>query len=147
MGIEVKGLQELIDLVEELSDEKTLQKICKDEVIKVGEQVLSDMIREFPTAKSHVLHGINYLELDKITTKDGGIKLPVGIRDMNTKGSWSTTRGLWFTQYVGNQHGAKSPNEGYYEDFYKSHKDEYDKELNESISKALDDFIKRNGGK
>lgn len=138
MSVKVTGLQELIDLTEQLSDTKTLRKLEKEEMKEVGEKIKKDMKSEFPKSDQHGgLHGIDFIEVNAFVNEKGTVTLPVGVKDMMNSANFDITRGLWFTNFV-----THSPNFGYYQRFCQTHNDKYTKELRDGIEEALENYIK-----
>ena len=133
MSASVEGLQELIDKLEGLTDQKFVDKVQKGALKKQADAILNEMKNVTPVSTVRNIHGI---DAERILSfrYDGKGGYKIGLTNMG--GDWERTRGVWFQNYK-----TDEPNFGWWTNFYKANRERWLKEAKESIRKALEDHL------
>ena len=92
----VEGLQDIIDKLQRLTDDKLATTIQRRALKDVAEMILNQMKSVTPVSTVRYIHGIDAEGIISFTRK-GSAGYKIGLNNMN--GDWERTRGLWFQNF------------------------------------------------
>lgn len=130
----VEGLQEVIDKLQRLTDDRLARTIQRRALKDVAEMVLNQMKRVTPVSTVRYIHGIDAENIISFTRK-GSAGYKIGLSNMNV--DWTRTRGLWFQNFK-----TDEPNYGWYTKFYNEHKEEWLEQCREHIKIAVNEYLR-----
>lgn len=130
----VEGLQEVIDKLQRLTDDRLARTIQRRALKDVAEMVLNQMKHVTPVSSVRNIHGIDAENILSFTRK-GSAGYKIGLSNMN--GDWERTRGLWFQNFK-----TDEPNYCWYTKFYNEHKEEWLEQCREHIKIAVNEFLR-----
>lgn len=131
----IEGIDELINELQKLSDDKTVEKIQKKALKPVAEEIYKDMVQEAPVSKDRNVHGVDLLDVIGFNRKNG--RYEVGLTNQVGKNNWEIARGIYFQNYTTN-----AKHFGWFDNWIKNNKKDYEKKAKESVIEALKDEIK-----
>ena len=133
----IEGLQELVNKLEKLTDDKLVAKIQKDALKPVAEDILSEMKAETPVSTRRNIHGIDAEGIFAFRY-DGRAGFKVGLTNQGGHGDlyWEQIRGVWFQNYK-----IDEPNYGWWTRMYQGRKERWYREARESARKALKEYL------
>lgn len=88
----IEGLQQLIDAVEKISDERTVTQIQKKALKPVAKEVLTDMQTIAPKSPRHSVHGADIMEMVSFSRK-GRKGYEIGLTNQGLGDKWDIARG------------------------------------------------------
>ena len=130
----VEGLQEVIDKLQRLTDDRLARTIQRRALKDVAEMVLNQMKHVTPVSTVRYIHGIDAENIISFTRK-GSAGYKIGLSNMNV--DWTRTRGLWFQNFK-----TDEPNYGWYTKFYNEHKEEWLEQCREHIKIAVNEYLR-----
>ena len=130
----VEGLQEVIDKLQRLTDDRLARTIQRRALKDVAEMVLNQMKHVTPVSTVRNIHGIDAENILSFTRK-GSAGYKIGLSNMN--GDWERTRGLWFQNFK-----TDEPNYGWYTNFYNEHKEEWLEQCREHVKIAVNEYLR-----
>ena len=130
----VEGLQEVIDKLQRLTDDRLARTIQRRALKDVAEMVLNQMKHVTPVSTTRYIHGIDAENIISFTRK-GSAGYKIGLSNMN--GDWERTRGLWFQNFK-----TDEPNYGWYTKFYNEHKEEWLEQCREHVKIAVNEYLR-----
>ena len=130
----VEGLQEVIDKLQRLTDDRLARTIQRRALKDVAEMVLNQMKHVTPVSTVRYIHGIDAENIISFTRK-GSAGYKIGLSNMNV--DWTRTRGLWYQNFK-----TDEPNYGWYTKFYNEHKEEWLEQCREHIKIAVNEYLR-----
>ena len=130
----VEGLQEVIDKLQRLTDDRLARTIQRRALKDVAEMVLNQMKSVTPVSTTRYIHGIDAENIISFTRK-GSAGYKIGLSNMNV--DWTRTRGLWYQNFK-----TDEPNYGWYTKFYNEHKEEWLEQCREHIKIAVNEYLR-----
>ena len=130
----VEGLQEVIDKLQRLTDDRLARTIQRRALKDVAEMVLNQMKHVTPVSTVRYIHGIDAENILSFTRK-GSAGYKIGLSNMNV--DWTRTRGLWYQNFK-----TDEPNYGWYTNFYNEHKEEWLEQCREHIKIAVNEYLR-----
>ena len=130
----VEGLQEVIDKLQRLTDDRLARTIQRRALKDVAEMVLNQMKSVTPVSTTRYIHGIDAENIISFTRK-GSSGYKIGLSNMNV--DWTRTRGLWYQNFK-----TDEPNYGWYTKFYNEHKEEWLEQCREHIKIAVNEYLR-----
>ena len=137
MSVQVKGLQELVDKLESLTDEKVVTQIQKKALKKKANGLLREMQNETPVSTVRDIHGIDAENIISFRY-DGRAGYRIGITNQGGSGAdyWEQIRGVWFQNFK-----TDEPNFGWWTNLYQQNRDRWMKEAREDVKVTLQQYI------
>ena len=137
MSVQVKGLQELVDKLESLTDEKVVTQIQKKALKKKANGLLREMQNETPVSTVRDIHGIDAENIVRYSY-DGYKGYKIGITNQGGHGGdyWTQIRGVWFQNFK-----TDEPNFGWWTKLLEANKQKWLEEARESVKKALQEYL------
>ena len=140
MSCTIEGLNELIDKLNTM-DEKLTNRIAKNVIKEVAENIKEDIKFVAPVSTERNIHGIDAIDVGKITKSKGYIGTKVGFSESIRAGGsgadyWTTVRGLWYQNFK-----TDEPNFGWYDENIKSQKEQYRQALMELLKIEITDIL------
>lgn len=137
MSASIEGLQELVDKVSKLTDDKITEKIQKKELKKHADSILRQMEDVTPVSKVRNIHGIDAENI--VSYSYSGYKgYKIGITNQGGHGDayWNQIRGVWFQQWK-----TDEPNYGWWTKLLDANKKQWLEEARESVKIALQEYL------
>lgn len=137
MSAEIDGLQELVDKLSKLTDDKFVDKLQKKALKPQADGILRQMQSVTPVSTRRNIHGI---DAEGIVTyrynNKGGYK--IGITNQSGHGAdyWEQIRGVWFQQWK-----TDEPNFHWWTRLLDSNKKQWLEEARESVKIALQEYL------
>ena len=131
----IDGLQELINAVEKISDERTVTQLQKKALKPVAKEVLNDMQTIAPKSPRHSVHGADIMEMVTFS-KRGRKGYEIGLTNQGLSDKWSISRGLWFQEYK-----TDEPNYQWFTKWIKSEKQSYVEKAKEEAKESLKQYL------
>ena len=136
MSCSITGIQELVDKVSKLTDDRVVSQMQKKALEPVAKSILNEMKAVSPVSYRTPLHGRDEEKIVRFTyQRIGGYK--IGLNNMNS--NWNVTRGLWFQNFK-----TDEPNYGWFTDFAQTNKKRWLEEARDNVRVALYTYLKRN---
>ena len=140
MSCTIEGLNELIEKLNTM-DEKLTNRIAKNVIKEVAENIKEDIKFVAPVSTERNIHGIDAIDVGKITKSKGYIGTKVGFSESIRAGGsgadyWTTVRGLWYQNFK-----TDEPNFGWYDENIKSQKEQYRQALMELLKIEITDIL------
>ena len=133
----IEGLQELIDKLESLTDERLVTKLQKQALKPVADDILKEVKEKTPVSTVRNIHGVDAENIFAFRY-DGRAGYKVGLTNQGGTGAdyWEQIRGVWFQNFK-----IDEPNYGWWTNMYHSQKERWYKEARESVRKALSEYL------
>lgn len=140
MSCTIEGLNELIEKLN-VMDEKLTNRIAKNVIKEVAEDIKEDIKSVAPVSTERNIHGIDAIDVGKITKSKGYIGTKVGFSESIRAGGsgadyWTTVRGLWYQNFK-----TDEPNFGWYDKNIKSQKEQYRQALMDLLKIEITDIL------
>ena len=134
----VEGLQEVIDKLERLTDDRLTRTIQRRALKDVAEMVLNQMKSVTPVSRVRNIHGIDAEGIYSYTSK-GKAGFEIGLSNQGGHGEeyWDQIRGVWFQNFK-----TDEPNYGWYTTFYNKNKEKWMKQCREHIKIAVNEYLR-----
>ena len=137
MSAEIDGLQELVDKLNKLTDDKFVDKLQKKALKPQADGILRQMQGVTPVSTRRNIHGIDAEGI--VSYSYSGYKgYKIGISNMNGHGAdyWTQIRGVWFQQWK-----TDEPNYGWWTKLLDANKKRWLEEARESVKIALQEYL------
>ena len=133
----VEGLQEVIDKLQRLTDDRLARTIQRRALKDVAEMVLNQLKSVTPVSKVRNIHGIDAEGIFAFRY-DGRAGFKVGLTNQGGHGTdyWEQIRGVWFQNFK-----TDEPNFGWWTNMYHSRKEAWYREARENVRKALSEYL------
>ena len=133
----IEGLQELVNKLESITDEKMVTKMQKEALEPVAKMVLSTMISETPVSTRRNIHGVDAEGIFAFRY-DGRAGFKVGLTNQGGHGTdyWEQIRGVWFQNFK-----IDEPNYGWWTNMYNSKKEKWYSVARENVRIALKEYL------
>ena len=135
MSAEIEGLQELIDKLSQI-DEKLNNKMSRGALKEVAQQIKDDMKSVAPVSTERNIHGVDAIDVGKISSSGGYTNTKVGLSTM-MNGDWEQIRGLWFQNFK-----TDEPNFGWFDNFKNENAPKYKEALKEKLASEIKNVLK-----
>lgn len=137
MSASIEGLQELVDKVNKLTDDKITEKIQREALKPHAESILKDMKGVTPVSTVRNIHGIDAENIVRYSY-DGYKGYKIGITNQGGHGGdyWTQIRGVWFQNFK-----TDEPNFGWWTKLLEANKQKWLEEARESVKKALQEYL------
>lgn len=137
MSASIEGLQELVDKISILEDEKIAEKIQRESLKKNADMILRQMEDVTPVSKVRDIHGIDAENI--VSYSYSGYKgYKIGITNQGGHGAdyWEQIRGVWFQQWK-----TDEPNYGWWTKLLDTNKKQWLEDARESVKIALQKYL------
>lgn len=136
MSCSITGLQELVDKVSKLTDDRVVSQMQKKALEPVAKSILNEMKVVSPVSYRTPLHGRDEEKIVRFTyQRIGGYN--IGLNNMNS--NWDVTKGLWYQNWR-----TDMPNFHWFNDFAETNKKRWLEEARDNVKVALYTYLKRN---
>ena len=134
----IEGLQELVDKLERLTDERMVKTVQRRALKDVAEMVLNQMKSVSPVSSVRNIHGIDAESIVSYSFSGGG-GYKVGLTNQGGHGDdyWYQIRGLWYQNFK-----IDEPNYGWYTRFRDQHRAEWLRLCREHIKIAINEYLR-----
>ena len=140
MSCTIEGLNELIEKLNKV-DKNLTNRIAKNVMKEVAEDIKEDLKTVAPVSTERNIHGVDAIDVGKITKSKGYVGTKVGFSESIRAGGsgadyWTTVRGLWYQNFK-----TDEPNFGWYDKNIKSQKEQYRQALMDLLKIEITDLL------